>query len=89
MLKLKEELQRRRTAMTTCKLLELQELLVKAIANHDMSIVADALVIVDEEVADITFTDEEKAELNAIIDEFMEGLKEGKLIVNGKEMDIE
>lgn len=75
--------------MTTCKLLELQELLTKAIANHDMSIVADALVIVDEEVADITYTDEEKAKLDKIIDEFMQGLKEGKLIVNGREMDIE
>ena len=47
--------------MTPCKLLELQELLTKAIANHDMSIVADALVIVDEEVAEIVLSDERMA----------------------------
>ena len=55
--------------MTPCKLLELQELLTKAIANHDMSIVADALVIVDEEAAEMLFTDEEESELDALYKE--------------------
>lgn len=44
--------------MTTCKLLELQELLQEAFATCDMLLVLKALKIVDQEVNDlVVFTD--------------------------------
>jgi len=61
--------------MTTCKLLELQEYLVKALtlSNNDMtelvSVLVSALEIVDGEVAEMVSSDDEKSELDAFYKE--------------------
>ena len=55
--------------MTPCKLLELQELLHKAFNEDDKAALAAALVIIDQEVAEMLFTDEEESELDALYKE--------------------
>lgn len=50
--------------MTACKLLMLQELLNMAYFNEDATSLAAALLIVNEEVDEITFTDEQQQKIH-------------------------